>query len=149
MLQRLKNFWNNRRRKQITDPRNIGLYVFAVIVLAISWSTVRTIQSNYQLQKKVAFLERQNEVLKLLNENQALRNKYFETDKYLELAARQSLGLAAPGEKVLLVAKEVALKYVDQKLIEQTVAQTPPDTRSQVVKNLHAWRDFLLGRNAP
>ncbi len=95
MLITIKNLWINKRRKQITDPRNIGLYVFTVIVLAISWSTVKTIQANYQLQKKIAVLEQQNKVLQLLNENQALKNKYLETDEYLNLAARQSLGQEA------------------------------------------------------
>ncbi|HCM51582.1 TPA: hypothetical protein DIS56_00375 [Candidatus Saccharibacteria bacterium] len=146
MLQTLKNFWNARARKQITDPRNIGLYIFTVIVLAISWSTVKTIQTNYQLQEKVAVLEQQNKVLKLLTENIQLKNKYFETDQYLELAARQSLGLAAPGEKILLISKEVALKHIDQKLAAKTIAQAPPDDRSKIVRNLHDWRDFLLGR---
>lgn len=146
MLITIKNLWINKRRKQITDPRNIGLYVFTVIVLAISWSTVKTIQANYQLQKKIAVLEQQNKVLQLLNENQALKNKYLETDEYLNLAARQSLGLAAPGEKVLLVPKDVALKHVDQKLIEQVSSLTPPDNRSKIVRNLQDWRDFLLGR---
>lgn len=146
MLQTVKNFWNDRRRKQITDPRNIGLYIFTIIVLAIAWSTVKAIQTNYELQKKVAVLEQQNKVLQLLTENTQLKNKYFETDRYLELAARQSLGLAAPGEKVLLISKEVALKHVDQKLAEKVISQAPSDNRSQIVRNLHDWRDFLLGR---
>ena len=107
---------------------------------------VKTIQTNYELQKRVAVLEEQNKVLKLQNENTALKNKYFETDKYLELAARQSLGLAAPGEKVLLISKEVALKYVDQKLFEKIILQPPVDKRSKIVRNFHEWRDFLLGR---
>ena len=91
-------------------------------------------------------MEEQNKVLKLENENAALKNKYFETDQYLELAAREFLGLAAPGEKVLLISKEVALKHVDPKLFEKAVSQTSPDNRSKVVKNLQEWRDFLLGR---
>lgn len=147
VFDKIQILWNDRRRKQLTDPRNIGLYIFTVIVLAISWSTVKTIQTNYDLQKKVATLEEQNKILQLQNENAKLENKYFETDKYLELAARQSLGLAAPGEKVLLIPREVALKHVNQKLFEEIISPPPVDDRSKIIRNLHEWRDFLLGRS--
>lgn len=130
----------------LTDSRNIGLYIFAVIVLAISWSTVKAIQQNYELQKKVSGLNQQNDVLRLQNETIDLQNKFYQTDYYLDLAARQNLGLAAPGEKVLLVSKQVALSHVNQKMIADTVATTQPDKRSKYVKNIADWRDFLLGR---
>lgn len=146
MPQRLKNFWKSSRRRQLTDTRNIGLYIFAVVVLAITWSGIKTVQTNYELQKQISTLKQQNEVLKLQNENIELKNKYYETDHYLELAARQYFGLAAPGEKVLLVPKDVALKYVDQSLSPKPVSQSTEDNRSKYIKNFEAWRDFLLGR---
>jgi cell division protein FtsB len=98
----LDDLLNSRRIKQLSDPRNIGLYIFAIIVLAIAWSSARTVQKNYDLQKQIASLQQQNSVLELENQNTDLQNKYYTTDQYLELAARQSLGLAAPGEKVML-----------------------------------------------
>lgn len=146
MLQQIKNFWNGKKRQQLTDVRNIGLYIFAVIVLAITWSGIKTVQTNYELQKQVSTLEQQNVVLELQNENTDLQNKYYQTNQYLELAARQYFGLAAPGEKVLLVSKDVAMKYVDSSLSVQTNSQTSADKRSKYAKNFQAWRDFLLGR---
>ncbi|OVE79485.1 hypothetical protein BVY00_00250 [bacterium G20] len=146
MLQRLKNFWKSNKRKQLTDVRSIGLYIFAVVVLAITWSSVKTLQTNYELQKQISTLHQQNDVLKLQNENVDLQNKYFQTDQYLELAARQYFGLAAPGEKILLVPKDVALKYVDPTLSPQTILKASQDNRSKYAKNFQAWLDFLLGR---
>jgi len=137
-----------QQMKQLNDVRNIALYLFVLIVLAIAWSSVKTIQNNYELQKAISTLKQQNEVIQLTNQNIDLQNKYLQTDQYLELAARQSLGLAAPGEKVLLVPKNVAMKYVDPSLSKQT-NQDPAhslDTRSKYIKNLETWRDFLLGR---
>ncbi|HVO86651.1 MAG TPA: septum formation initiator family protein [Candidatus Binatia bacterium] len=146
MLSEIQTFWS-KNKKQLLDVRNIGLYIFAIIVLAIAWSTGRTIQSNYQLQKQVSLLAQQNEVLQLQNQNMDLQNKYFQTDEYLDLAARQNLGLAAPGEKVLLVPNSVALKYVDQAtVLTQPANSSPADNRPKYVKNAEAWRDFLLGR---
>ena len=147
VLQRLKSFWQSRRRKQITDPRNIGLYIFAVIVLAITWSGIKAVQTNYELQKKISILKQQNAVLKLQNENSVLQNQYYQTDQYLGLAARQSLGLAAPGEKVLLIPKDVALKYIDSTLSSPPqTADKSNDSRSKYAKNFEDWRNFLLGR---
>ena len=146
MLQSLKNFWKSGRRQQLTDARNVGLYIFALVVLAITWSGVKTVQTNYELQKQISTLKQQNEVLKLQNENIALQNKYYQTNQYLELAARQYYGLAAPGEKVWLVPKDAALKYVDQSLSQQNTAEKTEDKRSKYAKNFEAWRNFLLGR---
>lgn len=85
-------------------------------------------------------------MLKLQNENTQLQNEYYRTNQYLELAARQYFGLAAPGEKVLLVPKDVAMKYVDQSLVPKDPSQKSEDKRSRYAKNFQAWRDFLLGR---
>lgn len=140
---------NKERVKRLTDVRNIVLYIFTVIVLAITWSGVKAVQDNYELQKKIATIKQQNEVIELENENISLENKYLETDQYLELAARQNLGLAAPGEKVLLVPKDTAMKYIDSTLKEKVAKATNAqieDNRPGYIKNMEDWRDFLLGR---
>ena len=142
-----KNFWNGPRWRQLTDLRNVGLYIFALIVLGITWSGVKTVQSNYQLQKQIATLKQQNNVVYLVNANTALQNQYYRTDQYLELAARQNFGLAAPGETVLLIPKSVAMKYVDPSLATTTsVPSAVVNGPTGVAKNLEDWRDFLLGR---
>jgi cell division protein FtsB len=148
MTPEVKRIWNSKRFQQLIDVRNIALYLFAVIVLAITWSGVKTVQHNYDLQKKISELKQQNTVIDLQNQNTNLQNKYLQTDEYLELAARQNLGLAAPGEKVLIVPKNVAMKYVDPSLEKngQQNNSNPPDNRSRYVKNIEAWRDFLIGR---
>jgi cell division protein FtsB len=96
--------------KTLSDIKNVALYIFALIVLAITWSTIKTIQNNYDLQKQISVLKQQNDILSLQNNNQRLQNQYYQTNAYQELAARQNLGLAGPGEKILLVPKAVALK---------------------------------------
>ena len=149
MFDKIQNLWNNKTTKQLLDVRNLGLYVFGIVVLAIAWSGAKTVQNNYELQKKIATLQQQNEVLSLENSNSVLQNQFYKTDQYLELSARQNLGLAAPGEQVLLVPKETALKYIDASIGSGSrSAKTAADTRSKPVKNLEAWRDFLLGRKS-
>lgn len=148
MFSKIQSALTSQKAKQLTDVRNIGLYVFGIVVLAIAWSGAKTVQNNYELQKKIATLKQQNAVLQLQNDNTALQNKYYQTNQYLELSARQNLGLAAPGETVKIVPKAAAMKYVDPSLAQTQTnpGNTPPDNRPGYIKNLESWRDFLLGR---
>ena len=149
MQDKIKNYLNSPRIQELRDVRNIGLYIFALIVLAITWSGIKTVQNNYQLQKQIAEIKQQNYVLYLQNGNTNLQNQYYQTDEYLELAARQDFGLAAPGETVLLVPKSVAMKYVNPALVanaNQSAAANTAGEPTGVAKNLEDWRDFLLGR---
>jgi cell division protein FtsB len=148
MFDQIKIALTGKKAKQLVDVRNIVLYIFGVIILAIAWSGAKTVQNNYELQKKISTLQQENNVLWLLNSNTYLQNQYYNTDQYLELSARQNLGLAAPGEQVWLVPKEAAMRYIDPSLnVTDAVSKaTPPDNRPGYVKNLEAWRDFLLGR---
>ncbi len=130
------------------SPQDIGLYIFVLIVLAISWSGVKTIQTNYELQKQISTLKQQNAVINLQNQNTALENQYYKTNQYLDLAARQDLGLAGQGEQVWLISNATAMKYVDKSLTA-TQNQTTKKTQPTYIKNLDAWKDFLLGRNVP
>jgi len=116
--------------------------------LAISWSGVKTMQSNYELQKQISELNQANNVQRLQNGNTKLQNQYYKTDQYLELTARQNFGLAAPGEQVLLVPKNVAMKYIDPSISAQPsgATQASNNNQSKYSKNLQAWRDFIIGR---
>jgi cell division protein FtsB len=149
--EKIKDKLNSKQARRIFDVRNIVLYIFGMIVLAIAWSGAKTVQNNYELQKQAAQLKQQNQVVALLNSNTYLQNQFYKTNEYLELSARQNLGLAAPGEQVLVVPKAVAMKYVDPSLEteEKAVQSEVPDTRPKYARNLESWRDFILGRSTP
>src|SRR5438105_1802103 len=96
---------------QFRDVRTLGLGVFLIVVLMVSWSGAKVIQRNYELQKQISELKQENDVQELANNNQRLENDYFKTNQYLELKARQDFGLGLPGETELILPKDVALKY--------------------------------------
>jgi cell division protein FtsB len=148
MLTEIQNFLNSKTARQLVDVRNIGLYIFGIVVLAIAWSGAKTVQNNYELQKQISKLQQQNTVLWLQNDNTYLQNQFYQTNEYLELSARQNLGLAAPGEQVLLVPQAVAMKYVDPSLntTDSAFHASSDNSQSKYSKNLEDWRDFLLGR---
>lgn len=149
MLQKIKSYLKevDAWTEQLQDVRVLGLLVFAVVVLLISWSGVRTIDTNYALQKQISKLKQQNQVQELANNNLKLQNQYFTTNQYLELAARQNFGLAKPGEKELIMPPNVALanaiEYRNPEDIEadKTAAKQPAYQR-----HFQAWMNFFLHR---
>lgn len=131
--------------KSLSDLRVVGQVFFAVIVLLISWSGVKAIQANYELQKKIVRLEQEVEISKLENDNLKLGNKYLETDEFLELAARRQFGKAAPGETLYIVPKKVALAYVTQPPADS--AQQASNKKPQYQQNLEAWSSFFFRKS--
>lgn len=146
MFEKIKNFPNDPRFKQLQDVRVIGLIVFALLALLVSWSTISAIQTNYGLQKQISTLQQQNQVLELQNTNQDLTNKFYNTQQFLELASRRQFGLAAPGEKLLIVPQNVALAHtVDlSKQASKDSGQTAHTSTFQ--HNFQAWMDFFQHR---
>lgn len=132
---------------QWRDTRLWTFVVFGIVVVVASWSGIRVIETNYELQKKIARLQQQNDVIRLQNENQKLKNQYLETDTYLELSARQQFSKAAPGEKLIIVPKNVALahaKEIPAQVAGESTAGTTKNASSRFAKNLRAWRDFIF-----
>ena len=153
MLDKIKNLPKNARdnprvgrlANQAKDIRVIGFVAFAVLVLLVTWSTVTVIETNYDLQKKVSTLEQQNQVSQLENNNLKLENQYYNTDQYLELTARRQFGKAAPGEKLLIVPKNVALAHtVDLPKAADKTKQ--PSDKPFYQQNFEAWLDFFFHR---
>jgi cell division protein FtsB len=130
----------------LRDVRNVGLLVFTVIVLLISWSGVKSIQTNYGLQKQVARLSQENQVQTLANADLALQNRYLDTPQYLEVTARQNLGLGAAGETELLVPQSVALAHTVKQPGVSTVAPAVPKLPLWQ-RNFEAWMNFFLHRD--
>ncbi len=129
----------------LRDVRNVGSLAFLVLMLLISWSGVKAIQTNYKLQQEVTQLQQEDQVAKLRNSNQKLENAYYNTPQYLEVTARQNFGLIAPGETELLVPKAVALahtKPLPREVVTGTVAKHKPVWQ----QNFEDWMDFFFHR---
>ncbi len=149
MLDKIKTIHKHpqvgRVARQVKDIRIIGFAAFAVLVLLVSWSTVTVIQTNYDLQKQVSKIEQQNKVSELQNNNLKLRNQYYNTDQYQELTARRQFGKAAPGEKVLLVPKNVALAHTVDLPKNDAQFNTAP-AKPFYQQNFNTWMDFFFHR---
>jgi cell division protein FtsB len=131
--------------QRLNDVRFVGQLLFVVVVLLISWSGIKTIQTNYGLQKQITTLNQQDSVQQLQNDNLALQNQYLNSNQYLELSARQNFGLGAPGETELIVPTSVALAHTVN--LPSTVKPIPADAHEPTYqRNLQSWVDFFLHR---
>lgn len=134
--------------KELHDVRVLGVHIFVIVALLVTWSGVGVIQANYQLQKDISRLRQETELQKLQNDTLRLRNQYYDTDQYLELTARRQFGLAAPGETLLLVPESVALTHsVDLSAGAQPVAEKTRPEKPAYQQNFEAWMQFLFRRS--
>lgn len=131
----------------LRDPRKVGLLVFGVLVMLVTWSGAKAIQTNYTLQRQIYELQKANDVKRLENANIELTNEYYKTSQYLEVTARQNLGLAAAGETVLLVPKDVALAHTVAMPEEETATKST-ESLPFWQRNFRAWMDFFLNRRS-
>lgn len=148
MFEKIKTYQQHPRIQQVRDVRVLGLAVFGVIVLLVSWSGVRVIETNYKLQQQIARLEEQNKIQELANDNQELANEYYKTDQYLELQARKQFGKAAPGETLVLVPKHVALAQTVESPKQGNVKEVSGESKPRYQQNFEAWMNFLFRQSA-
>lgn len=135
---------------QFRDVRAVGLLLFLVVVLLISWSGVKVIDTNYRLQKQITGYDQENQLQQLENNNLKLQNQYYQTNQYLDISARQNFGLAAPGETVLNVSTAVALSHtVDLQDTEEVQTSKTKAKQPAYQRNFQAWINFLLHRQTP
>lgn len=149
MFEKIQKLVKHPHAQQLKDVRVLGLLVFCVIALLVSWNGLAAIQSNFVLQKQIAQLEEENKVKELENNNLKLKNAYFNTDQYLELQARKQFGKAAPGETLVLVPKHVALaKTTDIKKVTPVEQPIARPEKPAYQENFEDWMDFFFHRSA-
>ena len=147
MFEKIKNYLKHPWVSQLKDVRVLGLVVFAVIVVLVSWSGANVVQTNFNLEKQVSQLAQQNQVAELKDNNLKLQNQFFNTDTYLELMARQEFGKAAPGETEVIIPRNVALMHtVDLPALANQQTVKAPTTGSKYQQNFQAWMNFFLHR---
>lgn len=147
MLQKIKTLIRHPYTHQLKDVRVLGMIVFAVVALLVSWSGIKAIQTNYELQRQIAKLEQQNKLQELENNNLKLKNQYLGTDEFLELAARRQFGKAAPGEKVIIIPKNVGLSHYLPSAEKKAATEAKTSSHKAAYrKNFEGWINFFLHR---
>jgi cell division protein FtsB len=136
--------------RTLSDVRNLGLLAFGIIALLVTWSGIKVVQTNYDLQKQISAMQQENEVNKLENSNLALSNQFYETDQYLELVARKQFNKGLEGEKLLIVPQSVALAHSKDIADPQVQGASTPAEESGpwYERNFNAWMQFLFRKDS-
>jgi cell division protein FtsB len=128
-----------RQLRGYANINNAVIVVAAVISAAWMWSTIEAIQKNFELQQKVDNLSQEIAVQDLQNRSRSLQNKYYQSNEYLELSARERLNKVSPGEKVIILPPN---KVKAQQENANPAASDQPANQS----NFSQWMYFLLGQ---
>lgn len=137
----IRKFIYHVRHKYLTF-NNLVIMTAFLIALGWVWGSLQVMQRNYGLQKEVDYKRRQLQLAELQKDSLELQQRYYQTNEYKELAARESLGLVMPGEKVLILPENsAAAKKSDTKTSGSNTQVVPQDKTS----NMEQWLNFLFG----
>ena len=128
-------------RHQYLTTNNIVLGVALIIAAGWVWGSLNMMSRNYQLQRELGDKKRQLALVEIDVDNRKLEQKYYKTDEFLELSARDNLNLVKPGEKMLLLAPPTS--EVQQKIQEEQKGSKRMDIQKD--SNLDQWVNFLFG----
>lgn len=124
---------------------NVVLAVAAVIAVSWAWASVQAVQRNYQLQREVDDKRRELALTKLQTDTLAYEQRYYKSREYQSLEAKRRLGLAEPGEKVLVLPPNSATAIAKDKAQQSTAQVTLSDAPAP--PPFQQWMDFLFGGN--
>jgi cell division protein FtsL len=130
--------------KNITNPELIAGAVITVTVVAVTINTSAVIMQNYTLQRDVQVAEQKVAIAQAELDTQRLRNNYYKSDAFMDIAARKQLSKGAPGEKLIIVPKSVAMSYVPAQAT-QAASDQVSQAADKNTSNLHKWARFLSG----
>ena len=122
---------------------NVVVVVALLIAASWAWGSVDVMQRNYDLQKEVDGKAREQKLLELETTTLTFEQRYYKSDEYKELAVRERLGLAKPGEKVLVLpANTPAAVQADDLVLQREPGRTEQPS------NFQQWMNFIFGGNS-
>lgn len=128
---RAKYYFSN----DILTLSNIIMGSVIVVSIVWVWGSVSAMEKNYAIQKKLELKQRQALIEEINYQTLQYEQKYLKSSEYQELAVREKLGLALPGERVLVLSK-----YPEEKKKQQV--EIPKQS------NFTQWMNFIFGGNA-
>jgi len=130
--------FNLNHLRHYATIQNGAVVVALVIAVGWVWGTVTTLQENFKFQQQVDQLDQEVKLIKLQNENTEFQNRYFKSDEFLELSARQRLGKAAPGEHLVILPSSSDIKDTAQSTVKKIVEPS----------NFSQWMSFFFGKKS-
>jgi cell division protein FtsB len=120
---------------------NLVIVIAFAIAAGWAWGSVNVMQRNYALQAELDSKKQQLQVADLEAQTLQFERKYYQSDEYKELEVRKRLGLAAPGEHV------VVLPPNSQAVIDSDKQVSPSAVKLIETSKFQQWMNFLFGGN--
>lgn len=123
--------------RHLLTIQNAGLAIALLVAVSWVWGAVGTLQKNYQHQQQVDANSQKIAVMELQNQNLQFQQAYLKSDEFLELSARQKLGLAQPGEHLVMLPSS-------EGITDKVVTNVPSATVDEP-DNFTRWLRFFFG----
>lgn len=120
---------------------NIVVAVALLIAAGWAWGSVQAMERNYALQKDLDYKRQQLQLTELELAKLQFEKRYYQSDEYKELAVRERLGLAQPGEKALILPPNTKTAAT----IDASYGNEKKAVRIAEPSNIQQWMTFLLG----
>lgn len=138
----IRKIYYHLRHRYLT-MNNVVIAIALIIGASWAWGSIGMMQRNYALQKEIDGKNRQAKLAELETFSLKYQQKYYQSTEYKELAVRERMGLANPGEKVLfLPANSQTAVEADAKLTKKEAI-----VRAEPPSNFQQWMNFLFGGN--
>ena len=124
-------------KKDFLTIHNIATISAVILGLVFTYNAVTATTRNWQLEQKLKETTLRSEKLKLEVETLDLEQKYYNTEEYQEIMAREKQGMMLEGETMVILpenSEKAINKYSD-------IDQKANKKRS----NFDEWLDFLFG----
>ena len=119
---------------------NVIIGLAAIVALGWVWGSLGVMQRNYTLQQTLNRKNQELQLAELETRSLELEQLYFKTEEFQELAVRARLGKGLPGEKVLILPKQVETDAPGSPTTSRPSVRTSPPS------NFEQWLNFLFGR---
>jgi hypothetical protein len=137
----LRRIYYHVRHRYMT-MNNIVIAVAFIIGLSWAWGSIGMMQRNYALQKEVDTKARNLKLAELETQNLKYEQRYYASSEYQELEVRKRLGLANPGEHVLILPPNT-----QQARDADIIAADAPVRILEETSDFQQWMNFLFGGN--
>jgi apolipoprotein N-acyltransferase len=124
----------DKLKRYLTISNAVAAVIIAA-VLGLLFMTVRTLEQNYQSEIYIKQSELENSIQAIENQNMELRQNYYKSAEYLELAARMA-NKSLPGESLVILPETY-------EQINEGVVSLPTDDMS----NFEKWLKLLFGNH--
>lgn len=137
----IRRIYYHIRHRYLT-MNNVVIAVAFLIGASWAWGSIGMMQRNYDLQKEVDSKARNLKLAELQTQNLTYEQRYYQSSEYQELEVRKRLGLANPGEHMLILPPNTQqAKDADAVATNKTVKILEPTSDFQ------QWMNFLFGGN--